>query len=346
MVAIRRRTYNQVVMRLLEFSQLLSMNPSLGPLVKELEIKVTRLDEDEEDSIEEGSSQFDGDANDISLSKLQPDEPAERGRVIHDEHLAYTIMKALSNLESVHVQIYPYFMYTGLLRSEAPTIVHLDLSGGGISEEHLIKIGSTFCNLQELFLRDCSDIEPETFQYMISHLPYLRVIGINGCEKLGDASLWALSQHCKQLEAIAFGYRQTVTGVSLKCFTQCTQKLKALFLDGHDAISEEPVVEVVKFHGETLNTLSLSYCAVTDRLVDVLIEKCPRLEGLALNGCGAGLTDSSIERLMVVCKSLRLLELDENEAITENLQRKVHMQFGDDVPSITKEFRYYYKYMY
>ncbi|KAJ3176813.1 hypothetical protein HDU85_006523 [Gaertneriomyces sp. JEL0708] len=221
-----------------------------------------------------------------------------------------------------------------------PSIKHLDLSRAcGRCPKMFEALPDS---LEELFLRD-SLVEEHDFFQLVRRCPNLKIVGLNGCEYLTDASIIELINCCPKLEALALGYRHRFLSfdtILLSIAEQLTQ-LKALYLDGSDSVSEHSLRFLVAKHGPNLRTLSLSFCKISDEFLKYLADTCVKLEVLAVNGCGNAVTDESILYIMRNCKSLRLLSALENASVSEKVADQVEDRFGDHVPGIVDNFRYW-----
>ncbi|KAI8847171.1 hypothetical protein BC829DRAFT_396980, partial [Chytridium lagenaria] len=186
--------------------------------------------------------------------------------------------------------------------------------------------------------------EHEGFVVLIDGCPNLRIVGLNGCEKLTDASIDHLAKICgANLEAVAFGFRQKLSDASVHSLVKYCPSLRALYLDGHDSITETPILELVESRGGQITTLAISFCDITNRLLEAVALQCKNAKALSFNGCGHLVNDEAIEVLMHSCTKLKVLELDSNKGVSRKLQKVVQKRFGNDVPSIAKEFSYYYR---
>ncbi|KAJ3298426.1 hypothetical protein HK104_010756 [Borealophlyctis nickersoniae] len=331
-IGLRSGKYSQVCFALFKLNLVLRGNPAIGAFIKEIEIRVGWEDEGEDD-VDEYYREADFEL-DLTM-----------GRLMHDVLLVRTLLALIPNVETLHIHIEPMQMYGGFAGGSLPSLRHLDLSSSPVSELNVVPVVACCPNLEELFLRDCTEITRTGFVSIVSHIPHLRAIGINGCELLNDDSIHRLVEACPKLESIALGYRQTLTDASIIHLTSGAPLLQALFLDGRDTIREDTLFDLIDKVGENLISLSLSYCVVTDRLVHAIADRCPKLQNFGLSGCKREVTDGSIRRLMDRCRRLRVLALDENDGISEELDEEIVERYGEDVPSITREFKYYRKWL-
>ncbi|KAJ3055997.1 hypothetical protein HK097_008486 [Rhizophlyctis rosea] len=331
-ISIRHPNYDTVCTRLFKLAITLRSNPQLGILIREFECQTRSpedLDPDDEDP------------------EVMEDEPTSK-RLVHDFALSKMVRSLMTNVEALHIQIEPLHMYDGFFDVSAgrqKSLRHLDFGSSMIDDTAIQRIAQCCPNLEEIFLRDCEDITSAGFLLLVRSCRKIRRIGINGCEKIGDESVVALVERCQQLEAIALGYRQNLTDASISCLARKAKNIQALLLDGRDTLSEAPLLELLNNSGPNIRTLDISFCDITDRFVLQIAEKCHRLESLSLNGCKEELSDVGIRRIMETCSRLRVLALEDNEGLSEELLGDVFRRFGEDVPSITREFRYFRKWL-
>ncbi|KAJ3043166.1 hypothetical protein HDV00_005782 [Rhizophlyctis rosea] len=328
-ISIRHPKYDVVCTRLFKLAVILQSNRRLGTLIREFECQ-TRSPEDLEDEVE----------------VVVPDE-ISGGRFTHDLKLAKAVLSRIIQVEALHIQIEPLHIYDGFFDSETkhPTVRHLDLGSSLIDDTILQRIASCCPNVEEVFLRDCEEVSPAGFRYLVSVCPKIRVIGLNGCERLGDESVVALVDKCPQLEAIALGYRQSLSDTSITCLAKAPN-IQALLLDGRDTLSEAPLLQLVQNRGAQLRTLDISFCDVSNHFAREMAAKCHRLESLALNGCKKELvTDEGIRAVLEGCRNLKVLSLEDNDGLSGDLLDEVIDRFGEDVPTITREFKYFRKWL-
>lgn len=334
-IGLVHSNYAQLSSRLVKLATVLRGNPALGGLIREFELSMTRL---------EGDENSDGENDEDDDDSMDSDANFSAGRMTHDTMVTKNVAALLSNIETLHLRIDQLHMFDGFFDQRSESLRHLDLGSSPLDDSLLTQAASAFPNLQELFLRDCSEITPVGFATLVKSCPRLRAVGMNGCELLGDESLITLVSSCPKLEKVAVGYRQTMTDASIVHLATSAPNLTALFLDGRDTLSEPPLLQLIHNVGPNLVSLSLSYCDITDVLVQEIAMTCTQLKGLALAGCSAGkVTDMSIRAVVELCGKLKMLALDGNEGFSAALEHEVLERFGEDVPSITKEFMYYRK---
>ncbi|KAJ3219702.1 hypothetical protein HDU67_010064 [Dinochytrium kinnereticum] len=329
---ISRSSHHEMSMRLIKLLGLLNDSPTLGPLIKELEL---------ESPVKGASLANLKDDLDTPLSATRP-TGWRWGEF--DSGLAREVIQSLPSLQSLYLHLKIFTYHVPILSHRLETLLHLDLSDEGVNSATVLEARPHFPSLRELFLRDCSDLDHEAFAVLIDGCPNLRIVGINGCEKLTDRSLDHLARVCSStLEAVAFGFRQHLTDRAVHSLVANCPALRAMYLDGHDTITERPILEWVQLRGSQISTIAITFCDITNRLLEAVAVECKNATALSFNGCGPLVTDEAVELIIMSCPKLGVLELDSNAGISKRLHNFVEKKFGNDVPSIAQEFLYYYR---
>ncbi|KAJ3096594.1 hypothetical protein HDU97_005746 [Phlyctochytrium planicorne] len=315
-------SHQSIPTRLFGLFGLLQGNPSLGPLVKELELNLHPAPATELNALDTSEWSWEEFGGNVSVE----------------------ISSSLSCLQSLYLHTKLPAYSQPFLVNCASNLLHLDLSNDGVPPTVIIETKPLFPHLQELFLRDCNTIDHISFVTLVNGCSKLRVVGINGCRKLGNASIHHLAVTCgATLEAVAFGFRQDVSDGSVASLIDNCPLLRALYLDGHDSITEKPILSWIKLRGSSITTIAMSFCDITNQLLEAIALECRNVQSLSFNGCGPSVTDSFIEMIVRCCSKLKILELDGNAGISEQLEEAVLKKFGSYVPSITHEFAFSYK---
>ncbi|KNC99944.1 uncharacterized protein SPPG_05317 [Spizellomyces punctatus DAOM BR117] len=356
-ISLLRTDYKDIRMSLFNLTITLRSNRDLAALVKDFTAGMQGLDEeslDEESPVPTAMEEEDPAdmvyevVSDPFANTEQFEWSVEpRGKMrshSHDTLMRSLLLESMINLDAVHLHFNACLRLSGWLnRAQSMRIKHLDLSFSSIKKFPVLS--HEIRSLQELLLRDCGDLRTTEFTDLVHKCPNLRAIGINGCENLSDSSIFELLSCCPKLEAIAFGYRQQFKSIDavIGNITHHMPRLNAFFLDGRDRVPEYPLYELITTRGHQIKTLSLSFCLITDKLVDLVAERCVNLEALALNGCKGAVTDESVTRVMEKCQNLTVFSLLENEGVSCKVDQEVINRFGWDVPTIVEEFRYWKK---
>jgi hypothetical protein len=146
-------------------------------------------------------------------------------------------------------------------------------------------LSHSYSSLQTLFLSGSEDLQQSDLHPSIPHLRKLRSLDISRCIQLDDSTLHLLSQHVSDTLEVLYikGLRQ-VTDDGVISIAQSCSKLKVLEVS-YIPITDQAGIAI----GEHLTNLRAVYMRdnylLTNRSIDVITEKCTRLEQLTLWGC-------------------------------------------------------------
>jgi hypothetical protein len=168
----------------------------------------------------------------------------------------------------------------------AVTIDNNDPSFPGFTRPFLRGILShSYSSLQSLFLSGSEDLQQSDLHPSIPHLRKLRSLDISRCIHLDDSTLHLLSQHVSDtLEVLYIKGLRNVTDDGVISIAKSCSKLKVLEVS-YIPITDQAGIAI----GEHLTNLRAIYMRdnylLTNRSIDVITEKCTRLEQLTLWGC-------------------------------------------------------------
>jgi hypothetical protein len=143
----------------------------------------------------------------------------------------------------------------------------------------------SYSSLQSLFLSGSEDLQQSDLHPSIPHLRKLRSLDVSRCIQLDDSTLHLLSQHVSDtLEVLYIKGLRNVTDDGVISIAKSCSKLKVL------EVSYIPITDQAGMAiGEHLTNLRAVYMRdnylLTNRSIDVITEKCTRLEQLTLWGC-------------------------------------------------------------
>jgi hypothetical protein len=146
-------------------------------------------------------------------------------------------------------------------------------------------LSHSYSSLQSLFLSGSEDLQQSDLHPSIPHLRKLRSLDISRCVQLDDSTLHLLSQHVSDtLEVLYIKGLRKVTDDGVISIAQSCSKLKVLEVS-YIPITDQAGIAI----GEHLTNLRAVYMRdnylLTNRSIDVITEKCTRLEQLTLWGC-------------------------------------------------------------
>lgn len=146
-------------------------------------------------------------------------------------------------------------------------------------------LSHSYSSLQSLFLSGSEDLQQSDLHPSIPHLRKLRSLDISRCIQLDDSTLHLLSQHVSDtLEVLYIKGLRNVTDDGVISIAKSCSKLKVLEVS-YIPITDQAGIAI----GEHLTNLLAVYMRdnylLTNRSIDVITEKCTRLEQLTLWGC-------------------------------------------------------------
>jgi hypothetical protein len=145
-------------------------------------------------------------------------------------------------------------------------------------------LSHSYSSLQSLFLSGSGDLQQSDLHPSIPHLRKLRSLDISRCVQLDDSTLHLLSQYVSDtLEVLYIKGLRKVTDDGVISISRSCSKLKVLEVS-YIPITDEAGIAI----GENLTKLRAVYMRdnylLTNRSIDVITEKCTRLEQLTLWG--------------------------------------------------------------
>jgi hypothetical protein len=146
-------------------------------------------------------------------------------------------------------------------------------------------LSHSYSSLQSLFLSGSEDLQQSDLHPSIPHLRKLRSLDISRCIQLDDSTLHLLSQHVSDtLEVLYIKGLRNVTDDGVIAIAKSCSKLKVLEVS-YIPITDQAGIAI----GEHLTNLRAVYMRdnylLTNQSIDVITEKCTRLEQLTLWGC-------------------------------------------------------------
>ena len=146
-------------------------------------------------------------------------------------------------------------------------------------------LSHSYTSLQSLFLSDFTELTKDDLHPAIPHLRQLRSLDISRCTQLDDSTMLLLSQHVNySLEVLYIKGLRSVSDTGLISICQSCSKLRVLEIS-NVPITDEGGVAI----GNNLVKLRALYMRdnfrLTNRSIDVITERCTRLEQLTIWGC-------------------------------------------------------------
>nr|KYP57841.1 DNA repair protein rhp7 [Cajanus cajan] len=224
-----------------------------------------------------------------------------------------------------------------VLVSSAPQLRSINLSQCSLLSSASIHIlaNSLGSLLKELYLDDCLIIDAAQILPALKKLEHLEVLSLAGiqtvsdefikeyivarghnmkelvlkdCEKLTDASIKVIAEHCPGLCALDLMYLDKLTDLSIGYLANSCRTLHTLKLC-RNPFSDEAIAAFLEITGESLKELSLNNIKKVDHQTTLsLARHAKNLQILDLSWC-RNLTDNELGFIVDSCLSLRLLKL-------------------------------------
>lgn len=205
---------------------------------------------------------------------------------IKDLNLGLTPVSPCKSLRSLSIRNCPGFGNGSLavLGKLCPQVQHLDLSGLlGITDAGLLPlIESCDAGMVKVNLSNCVNLTDEVVSTMAKlHGWTLEVLNLDGCQKITDASLAAVSENCFLLSDLDVS-KCAITDYGIAVLA-CANllNLQILSVSGCSLISDSSLPYLGKL-GESLLGLNLQHCiSISSSKVDLLVEHLCRCDILS-----------------------------------------------------------------
>jgi len=157
-----------------------------------------------------------------------------------------------------------------------------------ISDQSLYSI-SRISSIQSVNLSFCVNITDNGLKFL-SELRDLKELNLRSCDNISDGGLVNLKEVAETLEHLDVSFCEKITTLN----QHICRGLKTLSLSACD-IEDEALIGI---HMGRLETLNLGQCAkITDKGLESICEKCPKLKYIDLYGCSR-ISTKGLETLM------------------------------------------------
>ncbi|KAI4378496.1 hypothetical protein MLD38_015967 [Melastoma candidum] len=185
-----------------------------------------------------------------------------------------------------------------------------EMSGAGVRLIHALSL-PRYGRVKHVDLEFARDVEDSLFETIKTRfdacLKDLEVLNLNGCQKISDRGIEAVTSVCPNLKVFSMYWNVRVTDSCIKHLVGCCKKVVDLNLSGCKNISDSSL-ELIAANYYELESLNITRCIkVTDRGLEHILEKCSNLQNLNLYALSS-LTDKSYRKisLLATLKSLDL----------------------------------------
>ncbi|KAG6723936.1 hypothetical protein I3842_03G233400 [Carya illinoinensis] len=205
---------------------------------------------------------------------------------IRDMAMGFPVLSPCTSLRSLSIRHCPGFGTASLamVGKLCPQIQHLDLSGlHGITDSGLLPLlESCEAGLTKVILSNCLNLTNEVILALTRlHGGTLELLNLEGCRKITDDSLRAISENCLLLNDLdVSNCAISNSGIEvLSCAAQLN--LQVLSLSGCSEVSKKSMPFLEKL-GKTLVGLNLQHCkSISSSTVELLVERLWRCDILS-----------------------------------------------------------------
>ncbi|KAG7663054.1 GRR1 [[Candida] subhashii] len=195
----------------------------------------------------------------------------------------------------------------------------IDLTGVTDIHDDIINALTENCpRLQGLYAPGCGNVSEQAIINLLRSCPMLKRIKFNSSNHITDESILAMYENCKSLVEIDLHGCELVTDQYLKqIFLELTQ-LREFRISNAPGITDK-LFELIPegFYLEKLRIIDITGCnAITDKLVEKLVQCAPRLRNVVLSKC-MQITDASLRALSQLGRSLHYIHLGHCGLITD-----------------------------
>ncbi|XP_074307028.1 F-box protein At3g58530 [Silene latifolia] len=165
--------------------------------------------------------------------------------------------------------------------------------------------------VKEINLEFAQNVEDTHFELIknkcSSSLENLEILNLNGCQKISDKGIEAITSACPTLRVFSVYWNVRVTEVSIQNLVKYCKNVIDLNLSGCKNISDRSMQLIADSYHE-LESLNITRCIkITDDGLKCILSKCPSLQSLNLYALSS-LTDKVYKNISLV-NQLKFLDL-------------------------------------
>ncbi|CAN3372633.1 hypothetical protein DIRU0_C05864 [Diutina rugosa] len=195
----------------------------------------------------------------------------------------------------------------------------IDLTGIATIHDDIIHALAANCpRLQGLYAPGCRHVSEAAIVNLLDHCPMLKRVKFNGSNLITDVSIDALRTNCKSLVELDLHNCPNVTDLHLRYIFRDLTQLREFRISNSAGITDglfELIPEDTKL--EKLRIVDISGCnAITDRMVERLVQAAPKLRNVVLSKC-MQITDASLRAFSQLGRSLHYIHLGHCGLITD-----------------------------
>ncbi|CAN3355936.1 hypothetical protein DICA1_D20032 [Diutina catenulata] len=195
----------------------------------------------------------------------------------------------------------------------------IDLTGIAAIHDDIIDALATNCpRLQGLYAPGCKYVSEEAIVRLLTSCPMLKRVKFNGSHKITDVAIEALHANCKSLVELDLHNCPNVTDEYLRLIFRDLTQLREFRISNAAGVTDR-LFELVPLDTklEKLRIVDISGCnAITDRMVERLVQAAPKLRNVVLSKC-MQITDASLRAFSHLGRSLHYIHLGHCGLITD-----------------------------
>ena len=243
-----------------------------------------------------------------------------------------------------------------------PSIEKLNMEGSTALNSNSITALIKLKSLTDLNISHCAGIEDFHVQTIISNLPLLEIVNIDGLADVSDTTVQKLWQHCGTWLKHLYVDGAGLTDTSMEYVSRCTE-LQTFSLSFGDNLTDTGLAHVMSL--KKLTNLKLRKCSgfsteviaeqfienkalsklrifdmsecidLNDIVVFAMTQRCPNLRELTLGWCW-DISDAGVEAIVDSCPSMTQLDLtgldkikgDAFQNLPEKMPKLVRLNLG------------------
>lgn len=195
----------------------------------------------------------------------------------------------------------------------------IDMTGVQDIRDDIIYALAKHCTrLQGLYAPGCGNISEEAIITLLGSCPMLKRIKFNNSDNITNDTILAMYENCKLLVEIDLHNCPNVTDLYLRHIFADLSQLREFRISNAAGITDNLFELIREDHFlEKLRIFDVTGCnAITDRLVERMVECAPKLRNVVLSKC-LQITDASLRYLSALGRSLHYIHLGHCIAVTD-----------------------------
>ena len=204
---------------------------------------------------------------------------------------------------------------------QAPALLKLEILECPAIDNHAIEEIAQILNVElETFIVRKSYFSDKAVEVIAKRCPKLQHVKFAECKNVGEFAMKALGNNCKELRTIAFIYENNLNWLvddALSVLVKsCSSELHAISFVGFNDVTDIGVNYAADCYQNTLSQVDFSECPqLTDKSLIGLAVNCKFLRDVALSS--TNITDSGLQVLAEKCSRLQRVNFAHCTKITD-----------------------------